>query len=376
MTWLTWRQFRAQAAVGLGCLVALAVVVLITGLHLRHLYDAGGLARCIAHQDCAPSTEAALTEAYPLLSNILDVFVIIAPALVGLFWGAPLVARELESGTFRLAWTQSVSRRRWLIVKLLLVGLAAMALAGLVSLMVTWWAHPLDALERQRYGTFDRRDIVPIGYGAFAFALGATAGVLLRRTLPAMGLTLVLFTAARIAFERLLRVHLLPTRARSFPLNPFTTGYGSSGNAIAGAGQLNLLPAKASIPEGWIASTTIVDRGGRPLTPGVLHSLCTGLPQQAAPPAAPKIARPVGIPGQNNLESCVRKVGASYHELVTYQPAGHYWPLQIIEMSCFLALALLLAAFALWWIARGSARPSQRRLPGSSRARSGDLRPA
>ncbi len=64
----------------------------------------------------------------------------LAPALIGIFWGAPLIARELETGTFRLAWNQSVSRARWTAVKLGLIGFAAVATAGLLSLMIGWWA--------------------------------------------------------------------------------------------------------------------------------------------------------------------------------------------------------------------------------------------
>ena len=118
----------------------------------------------------------------------LPFIVVIAPALIGLFFGAPLIARELETGTFRLAWTQSVTRRRWLAVKLGLVGLAAMAFGGLLTWMVDWWASPIDAANQNRFGlaNFGFHGVAPIGYAAFAFALGATAGVLLRRTVPAM----------------------------------------------------------------------------------------------------------------------------------------------------------------------------------------------
>ena len=59
------------------------------------------------------------------LQVALITLVLVVPALIGMFWGAPLIAHELETGTFRLAWTQSVSRRRWLLVKMGLVGLAA-----------------------------------------------------------------------------------------------------------------------------------------------------------------------------------------------------------------------------------------------------------
>ena len=119
----------------------------------------------------------------------------------GLFWGAPLVTRELEAGTFRLAWNQSVARTRWMAVKLAAVGLAAMLTAGLLSLMLTWWSGPVDTALALKSGNsisfirvgpvlFAVRGIAPVGYAAFAFVLGVTAGVLVR------GLTLRLPTTA------------------------------------------------------------------------------------------------------------------------------------------------------------------------------------
>ena len=123
------------------------------------------------------------------------------PALLGMFLGAPLVARELESGTFRLA-TQSVTRRRWLAVRFALVGGAALVVAGAASWLVTWWFAPLDAVNMNRFdpSVFTARGVVAIGYAGFAFALGVAAGALTRRTLPAIGATLLGFAGTRIAF--------------------------------------------------------------------------------------------------------------------------------------------------------------------------------
>ena len=144
------------------------------------------------------------------------------PALIGLFWGAPLVTRELEAGTFRLAWNQSVPRARWIAVKLGLLGLSAMVTAGLLSLMTGWWASPLYRAAQDTRGQnslsitkfapplFGANGIAPIGYAAFAFALGVTAGVLIRRTLPAMAVTLAIFAVIQIFWPGVVRPHLIP----------------------------------------------------------------------------------------------------------------------------------------------------------------------
>lgn len=120
MIWLAWRHFRAQTAIALGALMALAVILAITGPNLVHLYDTT-IATCGARNDCSAATTAFLSTDRTLYIA-LTAIVIVVPGLIGIFWGAPLVARELETGTFRLAWTQSDTRTRWLAVKLGLAG--------------------------------------------------------------------------------------------------------------------------------------------------------------------------------------------------------------------------------------------------------------
>src|ERR1700691_3724545 len=150
MICVTVRQFRVQALVAAAGLTVVAVVTAITGPHLVHLYDTSGITTCRAHGDCASITFAFLTND-AALGAWLNSIVLVVPALVGIFWGAPLVAREVETGTFRVAWTQSVTRTRWLAVKLGVVGLASMVVAGLCSLMVTWWSSPIDRVNMNRF---------------------------------------------------------------------------------------------------------------------------------------------------------------------------------------------------------------------------------
>ena len=159
--------------------------------------------------------------------------VYLAPGIIGLFWGAPLVTRELETGTFRMTWNQSVTRARWIVVKLGLVGLASMTVVGLVTLMVTWWASPISqatVLNSSRNGSsshnrltpllFGASGIAPVGYVAFAFALGVTAGVLVRRTLPAMAITLAVFAAVQVVMPNWVRPYLISPVHASTVINP------------------------------------------------------------------------------------------------------------------------------------------------------------
>ncbi len=359
MIWLTWRQYRAQFVVVFGVLAAIAIALAVTGPHLVHLYDTT-VAGCAPHGDCAVATATFLN--HDRLLQDLGTVVLVMPALIGIFWGAPLVARELENSTNKLAWTQSVSRTRWLATKLGLVGLASVAVAGLLSLMVTWWSSPFDRVAGTPFSPsfFDRRDLVPIGYAAFAFALGVAIGVLIRRTLPAMAATLVAFIGARFAIFEWVRPHLM------VPLK-LTAGFNAQpgvilGPAGYGVGHLN--------PADWMISEQTIDRAGRVIgqnggigpngslgfntsANGTLIMNGVGTcPNKFVPPKIGSGSGPFSGPPSGRavqaFQTCVDKLGIK--EVLTYQPINRYWPFQIYETAIFVGLALILAGFCIWWV--------------------------
>jgi hypothetical protein len=135
-------QFRLQALVGAAALAIVAIVLAISGPSLHNLYTATVL-DCRANGDCSSAASTFLRKDGGLQAA-LNVLVEVVPALIGLFWGAPLVAREFETGTHRLVWTET-TRTRWIAIKLAGIGLVSVAIAGLLSLTVTWWSSPLDA---------------------------------------------------------------------------------------------------------------------------------------------------------------------------------------------------------------------------------------
>jgi hypothetical protein len=273
-----------------------------------------------------------------------------------MFWGAPLVAREFEEGTFRLAWTQSVTRKRWMAVKLAVVGLASMAAAGLLSLVVTWWSGPLDRTDLNQFATFDQRGIVPVGYAAFAFILGVLAGALIRRTLPAMFVTLAVFVAVRLTEFSWLRPRLFSPVLLNLALNPGSTGYGQQGTLSVLFSSPTLMPDPPNLPNTWITSLGVVNARGQALTTQVLTSACPDIGQGGGGGGGGGS----GLGGHskapqavvNGLQDCVAKIGTTYHEALAYQPAGRYWPLQWYELAIFLGAALVLAAACLWRIRR------------------------
>jgi hypothetical protein len=345
-------QSRAQAASAAAAIAIVAVIVAWTGPGLARLYQSD-VAGCGRRGDCQAAL-AAVAGADGGLRLWLGVVVVAGPVIIGMFWGAPLVAAELQDGTFRLAWTQSVSRTRWLAVKLATLGLAAMAAAGLLSLLVTWWASPLDRAGLSRFGAFDQRAVVPIGYAAFALALGVTAGLLTRRTLPAMLVTLAVFIGARLAVTYWVRPYLIAAVTEQLPVT--VAGYGSEGFLpIAALAPASLQLQAPDIPDAWITSVSVVTRAGGVLSSARLAAVCPGLAgrPRGAGTTAPGVGHVPAPPGAAlQLQECGARLSASYRELVSYQPATRYWPLQWYELGLFLAAALILAGLCLWRIRR------------------------
>jgi hypothetical protein len=336
MIWLTWRQFRTQAIAALAALAALAAVYAATGPRLARMYDVSGLAAC--HGNCGALTTKFLDAVqadtvYPALTVLGAALLYLTPAIVGAFWGAPLVTRELETGTFRLAWNQSVTRTRWLAVKLGLIALAAMATAGLLSLMLTWWSSPVDRVGGFRLANgqlgrfspliFGARDIVPVGYAAFGFVLGVTIGVIVRRTLPAMAITLVGVALVLLAWPNLVRPHLIAPVSVTAPIAAsLVTGVMSSNGEL-------LMPV-TNLPGAWIFSNQTLTAAGKVFTLPNVRACASGTQQQCdAWFATQRLLRHI-----------------------TYQPADRYWTFQWLETGIFLALALALAGFCIWRIGR------------------------
>jgi hypothetical protein len=279
----------------------------------------------------------------------LNALVIFAPALIGLFWGVPLVAREFETGTFRLAWTEGATRRSWMATKLAGVGLASMLLAGVLSFFVTWWSSSYDRVNLNRLspGVFAARDIVPIGYAALAFTLGVTAGLLIRRTIPAMLVTLGAFFGARLGMTYWVRPHLAApfALARSYWTPSLARSYGS---ALAKGRPLPFsYPMNLATPQGgWEVSNNTVSATGQVVS---TISCAGGAVRVHGPkPKHPASIRAANDAGDRALHACLTQ----FHQVLSYQPASRYWIFQWEELAIFTGVALALSGFCIWWISR------------------------
>ena len=300
MLWLALRQFRAQAALAAGATVVVVVVLVVTRGHVVDTYGTGG------------SND--LTGFYVWL-RLLGTVVIGAPALIGAFWGAPLLTREFEDRTYRMVWTQSVTRSRWLATKTAVIGIVTIVTTAVFALVFTWWSGPIDSTgDRIGTATFGSRGIVPIGYALFGLTLGILVGTVIRQTLPAMSASLGGFLVVRTFVQKVVRSHLVDTESVSVP------SFGPNGLG------------------GWITSSRTVDAAGQTLSKsdaeGTLIAACHITRQTLDVDAA--------------LAVCGQKLGI--HDVAQVHTGGQFWTLQIAEFGLFLAMAAVLAAVCFWWL--------------------------
>ncbi len=329
MTYLVWRQYRGQALAALGLLTAFTALLAVTGVQMASQWHSA-LAGCTASGTCA-----GLPDKLFLGSHAVGFAVIMTlgvPVVLGMLAGAPLVAHELETGTSQYAWTQSVTRRRWLAFKAGWLLLGAAVLCGVVSGLVTWWSGPDNALQADEFnfGRFDIMGIVPVGYALFAMALGIACGTMTRRTVPAIGLTVTAYVAVRLLVAQWIRLHYLGAVTHVYAL---TANYVPSGAA-------------------WqIASGVVTPSGGKLGLQGG-PNIGPNVSASAVPPACES-----GLSqGQNHPAaalSCMQHLG--FRQYVRYQPASRYWAFQGIETGIFVALAAALVAVTFVIVSRRDA---------------------
>lgn len=309
MTYLTWRQHRPQALVALALLAAFTVLMVITGLQAAAQWHAA-LAGCSAARACGNLRDLFLGSH---VVGFLVVLTLIVPALLGMLLGAPLVAHELETGSTQFAWTQGATRVRWLAVRVGWLLLGTAAFAGAVSALVTWWSSPANAQQANGFnpGRFDIMGIAPVGYTVFAVALGIAAGTVIRRVVPAIGITVAGFIAVRAAVFIALRQH-----------------YQAAVTHVYGLTQSFVPPGAA-----WqVAAGVIPPVGGR-LSVSDGPAIAMNVPSATVPASCR------GLQDAATL-SCMQSAG--FRQYVTYQPAGRYWAFQAIEAGIFVALAAAL----------------------------------
>ena len=314
MTWVVWRQYRAPGAIALALLAALAAVIIADGVQIAARWHSI-LVACAGNSACVQLQPALVNG----VVSDLPYLCLIVPPVLGMLWGAPLVAHELESRTSDFAWAQSVTRARWLAVKVGWLLLAAAACGGAVGALTTWWSGPINAMTGSAFapGQFDTQGIVPVGYAVFAMALGIAAGTVARRTLPAIAVVLGGFIGVRLLISDLLRPHYMAA---------VTTYYHLTGSFTP--------PGQAWVfSQGAVSSTgVVVPSGWGDLYPA-LQPACR---QLLAGSSAGKSG------SMSAVFTCMQAHG--WRGFATYQPADRYWPFQGIETGIYILLAAALIA--------------------------------
>ncbi|WP_034271999.1 ABC transporter permease subunit [Actinospica robiniae] len=344
MIWLTWRQFRGQAATGLAVLAAMVLYLVISGLAIRHAVLIGHIA-CVSQDDCGDSGWSFFF-AHTAIFNFTQVLFLAVVGLAGIFWGSPLIAHEFEAGTHQLAWNQSVTRGRWLVAKLLVLGAVSIAVVGLLDVLMAWWSRPLDPIAKTRYWAqvFPTHGFVAIGYGLFAFATGVTAGLVLRRTVPAIAVALALFAGMQILMPTVVRAHLVPPATLTYPIDQSMGDFTSWDYATMGP-QHYMHFGGLPTPQGsWKLSESPVETAdGRPVEMAA-YAKCF------VDPAEGTAQEKGGGLDLGQIGTCL--AGYHLHESVTFQPADNYWPMQWAETGVFTGLALLMSGFCFLWVRR------------------------
>lgn len=317
MLWLTWRQHRAHVLVSVALLLGLAVVLGVNAWHGRVLIAEHAPPGCPGPGESCAAFAAELAELRGRTGFFVVFVPFIAAALAGMFWGAPLVAQELERKTGKLAWSQSVPARHWLTVQiawvlgmLTVLGLALSAVVSLWRQAYAGWG--IDDPVLQPF-SFDASGLQPVGWCLLACAIGVLAGLVTRRPLVAMGIVmaavLLLMTMAHSARPH----YVAPERMVS-----------ADAKAVQKAG-------------GFLLKRTWLGPGGSE-TAAVPAHICAESRSQSR-----DLAR-------LEQEECLIKRGYKY--AFDFQPASRWWTFQAIEFAMFGGLIVVMLGFSLWRIGR------------------------
>lgn len=328
MIWMTWRQHRAQA-VAAAILIALTAAVFLTyGASIRTTYAQDGIAPCLIQgtgaEHCQSVMSAFLQQFNGIDNHLLTWFTPI-PGLIGAIVGASVLGREYEHDTWRLAWTQAVPKTRWLTTRVLLVGAGIAVLTASLSAIFAWFRSPVDTVSgRFTPGAFDLEGLSLTGYTLFAFAAGVLAGLVLRRTVPAIVTAFAAFMAVRLTVEFWLRpMYRTPVTRLLAPRTGFNQGALSTPTSPG--------------TQGWILSHALVDNTGHPLSPALQEQV---------------IEKANSLKDTTAADSYLSGLGL--HLQVVYQPADRFWTFQIIEAALFTTLAAALIAIAVRHLHRRS----------------------
>lgn len=339
LAWVSWRQHRATL-IGLGLFLgATAVGLLIAGLKVHQLNDYALRVGCPTAAVMTAKCRAPLRPfGFGWIATYqaqLQLLLPLVPVVIGMFLGAPLLAREWAAGTSRFAWTQEAGRFRPIMTKIVLLGLGVLAAAALIGWLTQWSAQPIAArsldYDSWNPALFNATPVTEASLALLGFAAGILAGALTRRVVPAMAVTaVVLLTFTVFSYDKvhywLLSFGLRRSQDVALGVQAnvgISTGTGSVVNIHAVARPRVPGPAGSWLNQGWYTGPD-----GRQLS-------------QAA---AAYLQFRSGL---------MARLHDSFW--VTYQPGDHYWLFQSVQGGAELLLAVIFGALAVWLVQRRKA---------------------
>jgi hypothetical protein len=329
---VTWRQHRFTLAGTAVLLGALSLYLLVMGLKIRSAY--AGVA------SCHPASSAACQQLANAFSQnywggsasalrsggaqTIASLLLVVPVLLGVFTGAPLLARELETGTFRFAWTQGCGRLRWSIAKLALLAAALTAATAAFSAPFSWYMHPFIADGQVSVLLplmFGLRGVAFAAWTLTAFAIGAFTGAVIRRTVPALAASLAAWTV----LDMVTAIFLRPRYEAALTLK----------------GGAPFMPPPG-LGNSWVVSSWTTGAGGKPVSG----------------PALARLIRhaPAGVQNSPSPDAFAAWLSRHHHaRWWGYQPQVRFWHFQLIEGGWLLVLSLVLIAATVWLVRRRAA---------------------
>ena len=241
------------------------------------------------------------------------------PVLLGAFAGAPLLARELESGTFRFAWTQGAGRTRWAVSTLLVPAAVVMAATGAFTGIFYWYFRPFIALGQVSEMLPLAFALLGVAFAAWtllAYSLSAFLGAVFRRTVPAMAVTLVVYVVLAMTTATAIRPHYA---------TPVTKP-----------------AATVSDSSSWVISDYVRAPNGQELSQNDLYSYFRHLPASVQDSSSPDAFT-------------AWLAGHGYTSWTTLQPDSRFWEFQLIEGGWLLALSAALIGATVWLLRRRGA---------------------
>jgi hypothetical protein len=323
--WVTLRQ-RRGATIGVSVVLGLiAVYLVIMAIIQNHAYAAVTACHPAAAVECrrlaqdfsstywGGDSSALRSGGAQTVSSLMFVL----PVLLGAFVGAPLISRELETGTFRFAWTQGAGRTRWAVSTLVLPALLLTAVTGAFTALFYWYFRPFLAdgqVSEFLPLAFGLLGVVFAAWTLFAYALAAFTGTLLRRTVPAMAVTLIVYIVLAIGTATTIRPHYAAPVAEQ--------GWNHPGGA------------------GWVISSWVKAPDGQHLSQAAVNSLPV----------------PASVQNSQSPDAFTNWLSSRGYTLwQSVQPDSRFWQFQLTEGGWLLVVSALLIGGAVWLIRRRGA---------------------